>query len=313
LDIRAIQAVFQVAIKVAEEYLPGGEELSEALRNPFFERAEEVIIQEEEEKDQSMAAAAANAAAAEVVRGNQLIYDQIAALVTFTGDSDAWYDWQKNFRRLTREFDNDLKYRVFRLMCGGIIERRLDEGGDPYQHAVDILNGIYVDEDRKDHEIVEFQQIKQKPSEPVYFLIERFEKQRLRAEDMSFEPNDVITRKTFMDGLLPNIRGKLQEGARPRTYQERAKEVVSPDGHLLKRNGEGIVNLQIQLLQEEPLEIKRSKAEFVDALKRMIFSQKIESSAKSIEANPSAGPPTTLSLRSQYRKYCDFCKMEGTH
>jgi hypothetical protein len=31
-DIRAVQAVVQVAIKVAEEYLPGGEELSEALK-----------------------------------------------------------------------------------------------------------------------------------------------------------------------------------------------------------------------------------------------------------------------------------------
>ena len=93
-------------------------------------------------------------------------------------------------------------------MCGGLAERRLDEalsthpvpnGGDPYQHAVDILNGIYVDEDQKDHEIVDFLQIKQKPSEPVYSFIERFEKQRLRAEDMGFEPNDVITTKTFMD------------------------------------------------------------------------------------------------------------------
>jgi hypothetical protein len=41
-------------------------------------------------------------------------------------------------------------------MCGGLAEGRLDEtlsshpvpnGGDTYQHAVDILNGIYVDED----------------------------------------------------------------------------------------------------------------------------------------------------------------------
>jgi len=163
-----------------------------------------VIIQEEEEKekkeekDQVMASA-------EVRRPNQLIYDQIAA---FIGDSDSWYDWQKNFRRLTREFHNDLKYRVFRLMCGGLAEKRLDkalsahpvpDGVDPYQYVIDILNGIYVDEDHKDHEIVDFLQIKQKPSEPVYSFIERFEKQRLRAEDMGFEPNDVITTKTFMD------------------------------------------------------------------------------------------------------------------
>jgi hypothetical protein len=63
--------------------------------------------------------------AAEVRRANQLIYDQITALETFTGDSDAW--WQKNFRRLAREFNSDLKYRVFRLMCRGLAERRLDE------------------------------------------------------------------------------------------------------------------------------------------------------------------------------------------
>ena len=49
-DIQAVQAVVQVAIKVAEEYLPGEEELSEALRNLFFERAEEAIIQEEQER-----------------------------------------------------------------------------------------------------------------------------------------------------------------------------------------------------------------------------------------------------------------------
>jgi len=161
---------------------------------------------------------------------------------------------------------------------------------------------MYVDEDHNDPEIVDSLQIKQKPSEPVYSFIERFEKQRLRAEDMDFEPNDVISRKTFMDGLLPNIRGKLGEGARPRTYQEakrRAKEVVGPNGHFLQSYGEGSLNLQIQLLQEELLEIKRSNAELVDSLKRMTVSQKIESSANAIEANPSAGPPTTLSLRSR--------------
>jgi hypothetical protein len=32
-----MQAVVQVAIKFAEEYHSGGEELSEALRNVFFE------------------------------------------------------------------------------------------------------------------------------------------------------------------------------------------------------------------------------------------------------------------------------------
>jgi hypothetical protein len=50
-------------------------------------------------------------------------------------------------------------------MCGGLAERRLDEAlsshpvpddGDPYQHSVDILTGINVDEDQRDHEIVDF-------------------------------------------------------------------------------------------------------------------------------------------------------------
>ena len=86
---------------------------------------------------------------------------------------------------MTREFDNDLKYRVFRLVCGGLAERRLDEalsshpvsdGGDPYQHAVDILNGIYVDKDQKHPEIVGFLQTKQKPPELVHSFIKRFEK-----------------------------------------------------------------------------------------------------------------------------------------
>ena len=91
--------------------------------------------------------------------------------------------------------------------------------------------------------------------------------------------------------------------------KRRAKEVVCPDGLLLKISGDGSLNLKIQLLQEELLEIKRSSAELVDAHKRMTVRQKIKSSAKAIEANPSTGPPTTLSLRSRNRKYCDFCKM----
>jgi hypothetical protein len=50
-------------------------------------------------------------------------------------------------------------------MCDGLAERRLDETlavypvpdqGNPYQHAVDILNGIYVDDQQ---ETVDFLQI----------------------------------------------------------------------------------------------------------------------------------------------------------
>jgi hypothetical protein len=66
---------------------------------------------------------------------------------------------------------------------------------------------------------VDFLQIKQKSSEPIYSVIERFEKQLLRVKDRAFDSNDLITRKTFIDVLLPKIRGK-QEGARFRTYQE---------------------------------------------------------------------------------------------
>jgi len=65
-----------------------------------------------------------------------------------------------------------------------------------------------VDEYQKDHEIVDFLQTKQKPSEPVYFLSK-------------------YLRKTFMDWLLPNIRGKLQEKARPRNFQEAKRKKSS--------------------------------------------------------------------------------------
>jgi hypothetical protein len=104
-DIRVVQAAVQVAAKVAEE-------LAEGLRRFFFERAEEVNVQEEEkerkqEKEQKLVQ---TLAAAEVGRANLLICDQIAALETFTGDPDAWYGWQKSFRRLTQEFDKDLQY-----------------------------------------------------------------------------------------------------------------------------------------------------------------------------------------------------------
>jgi len=143
-------------------------------------------------------------AAAEVRRANQLIYDPIADLGTFTGDSDTRYDWQKDVKRLTREFDSDLKHRVFRLMCGGLAETELNEamitspasdGGSAYQHAFGIVNGIYVDEDQKDNEIADFLQIKHKPFEPIYSFTERFEKQLLRAKNIGFEPNDVIARR----------------------------------------------------------------------------------------------------------------------
>jgi hypothetical protein len=74
-----------------------------------------------------------------------------------------------------------------------------------------------------------------------------------------------------MDGLLPNIRGKLEKGTRPRTYQQakrRAREVVGRDERLLKSYRKGSLNVQIQLLQEELLEIKRSNAELGDAQKK---------------------------------------------
>ena len=42
----------------------------------------------------------------------------------------------------------------------------------------------------------------------------------------------------------------------------------------------------------------------------MTVCQKMESSAKAIEGNPSTEPPSTLSLQSRTRKYCDFCNTE---
>jgi hypothetical protein len=58
-----------------------------------------------------------------------------------------------------------------------------------------------VDEEQKDHEIVDILQIRQKPSEPIYSFMETVGKQRIRVEDVGFQPNDVITRKAFMDGI----------------------------------------------------------------------------------------------------------------
>ena len=72
-----MQAFVQVSIKVAEEYLDGGEGLSEPLKNLLFERSEEVSIQEKEEKKEKKK------------RSSYSCFDQIAALGTFTGDSDA--------------------------------------------------------------------------------------------------------------------------------------------------------------------------------------------------------------------------------
>ena len=57
INIQVIQAAVEVAAKVAEEYLPGGEEV--AL---FFERAVEVVIQKQEEEKGSNQDVAATAA-----------------------------------------------------------------------------------------------------------------------------------------------------------------------------------------------------------------------------------------------------------
>jgi len=55
-------------------------------------------------------------AATTVQRAHQLTCDQSSALRTFTGNSNAWYDCNKDFRRPSREFDDDLEYRDLCLM-----------------------------------------------------------------------------------------------------------------------------------------------------------------------------------------------------
>jgi len=108
-------------------------------------------------------------AAAEERRANQLIYDAIAVLGIFTGTLMLGMVW-RNLRRLTPSLDDDFKYGVLRIMCRRIAERRLNAplqgtlfvtGSSAYQHAVDIVNGIYVHEHRKYHEA---------PVEFVFFL-----------------------------------------------------------------------------------------------------------------------------------------------
>jgi len=93
-----------------------------------------------------------------------------------------------------------LKYRVFRLLCGGLPERRLDEalvenplayGGNAYQHAVEIVNGIYVDEDQKRSRHRGLLANQAEVSEPIYSFIERFQDKYLRAEDMGLGPKDI--------------------------------------------------------------------------------------------------------------------------
>jgi len=79
-------------------------------------------------------------------------------------------------------------------------------------------------------------------------LMRDSEKQGLRVENMSFEPNDVITRNIFTVAFSRIFEGNLE----------------NPDGYLLKSNGKRSLNLQIKPFQEELLEINRSNAELVD-------------------------------------------------
>jgi len=88
-----------------------------------------------------------------------------------------------------------------------------------------LMNSLYIDEDQKDHECEEFLEIKQFSHEPVSACIDRFEARKLQAEDLGLLQNDIITEKTFLDGLLNPILDKTKDGQKPRTSFEAKKEL----------------------------------------------------------------------------------------
>jgi len=107
-----------------------------------------------------------------------------------------------------------------------------------YQHSVMIMNSLYIDEEQRDHEYEEFLAINQFYDEFISGYIDRFEARKLQAEDLGLLQNDIITKKTFLDGLLKLIREKIKDGPKPRTClkaKRRVKDVVKDDGLSVKR------------------------------------------------------------------------------
>ena len=97
-----------------------------------------------------------------------------------------------------------------------------------YQHSVMIMNSLYIDEEQKDHEYEEFLEIKQFSHETVSAYIDRFEARKLQTQDLGLPQNDIITKKTFLDGLLKPIgvtHARTEEKKQPtRLFEQKGRE-----------------------------------------------------------------------------------------
>jgi len=119
------------------------------------------------------AAPVISAASLDLGRDRQFLYQKLNALGPFIGDKGkSWFEREREFSQIIGNFTDEQKINTFRLMVRGVsrskYQRALEANPfnpdgpmNEHQHAVMIMNSLYIDEDPKDHEYEEFLEIKQ--------------------------------------------------------------------------------------------------------------------------------------------------------
>jgi hypothetical protein len=128
----------------------------------------------------------------------QFLLQESSALGPFTGDkSKNWYGWEREYSQIIDNFSNDRMINTFQVMVRGesrgkfqraLASSRFNPEGpmNANQHAVMIMNFLYIDEDKKHRDHEEFLENKQLSQETISAYINRFENRKLQAEDHGF-------------------------------------------------------------------------------------------------------------------------------
>jgi hypothetical protein len=102
-----------------------------------------------------------SAASMDPGRDRQFLYQQFNALGPFSGNKGkSWYKWERKFSQIIENFTEEQKINIFRvILCGvsrGQYQRALEANQfipkgslKEYQHAVMLMNSLYIDEDQK--------------------------------------------------------------------------------------------------------------------------------------------------------------------
>ena len=144
-----------------------------------------------------------------------------------------------------------------------------------YQHAVMIMNSLNIDEHQKDQEYEKFLEIIQFSHETISVYIDRFKARKLQAKDLGLPQNDIITKNTFLDGILQSIRDKIKDGLEPRTYLEakrRVKDVFEDDGLTVKGQANSMAGSEayVEVLESQITEMRKENEKIMFLFEKMI-------------------------------------------